>query len=151
MNGTFIYYVELTNSATSTKTRNTYTIVMSQAFVNSVGINITLPFDIWYQLNKNSIPWYMPPRKVTSIKQTSAAAGHVYSEYLSSLAPYLDKKTVNALEKWTDSEIAEAYKESLERINSPTIPIGIDASLSSMGLLTIKFSSSVSFPSYLLR
>ena len=82
----------------------------------------------------------MPPRKVTSIKQTSAAAGHVYSEYLSSLAPYLDKKTVNALAKWTDSEIAEAYKESLERINRPTTPISIDASLSSMGLLTIKFS-----------
>lgn len=84
----------------------------------------------------------MPSQKVSSIKQTSAA-DKVYSEYLSSLAPYLDKKTVNALANWTDSEIAEAYKESLDRVNSPTIPIGIDASLNSMGLLTIKFRSSV--------
>ena len=113
---------------------------MSQAFVNSVGINITLPFDIWYQLNKNSIPWYMPQPNDMPIQQTSAAGGQVYSEYLSSFTSYLDKKIVNALAKWTDSEIAEAYKESLERINRPTPPISIDASLSSMGLLRIKFS-----------
>lgn len=125
-------------------------MVMSQAQVNSVGINITLPFEIWYKLNKNSIPWYRPPPKVTSAEQTSAT-NKGYSEYLSSLAPSLDEKTVDAIENWTDAEIAEAYLKALDRVNSPTIPIGVDASLNSMGTLTIKFSSSVSFPSYLLN
>jgi hypothetical protein len=26
-----------------------------------VGINITMPFDIWYALNKKSIKYYAPP------------------------------------------------------------------------------------------
>jgi hypothetical protein len=43
----------------------------------------------------------MPSPKVSYIEQTSAA-NKAYSEYLSSLAPYLDKKTVNALANWTD-------------------------------------------------
>jgi hypothetical protein len=32
-----------------------------------VGINITMPFEIWYALNKNRIKYYSPPLKEDDI------------------------------------------------------------------------------------
>jgi hypothetical protein len=37
------------------------------AVSSKVGINITLPFDQWYELNRNKVPYYSPPTLSTNL------------------------------------------------------------------------------------
>ena len=63
-NGTFIYLIEITSSSGSVD-RKTLTLVMQRKTIQDVGINIDLPFELWYPLNKNKISWYIPKPKVS--------------------------------------------------------------------------------------
>jgi len=66
VNGTYIYKVDTRNKITSVVTRRTITIEMLLASMPRTvsSINITLPFDEWYQLYKNYIPFHVPSPKV---------------------------------------------------------------------------------------
>jgi len=67
VNGTYIYRVDLTNLETQVTTRSTLTLKMLLAPTKKTeGININMPIDAWYQLNKDKIPFYAPPTTTLS-------------------------------------------------------------------------------------
>ena len=67
---------------------------MAQAAVNKVAINITLPFDIWYGINKLNIPFYSSYKKTSTLSSSENLGGSDFFEEISSI---LDDKTANAV------------------------------------------------------
>jgi hypothetical protein len=57
----------------------------------------------------------------------------------------------SATSKWTPEQIQKAYEEALQRVSKPVVPIRVTTNFDAFGLLTVKFSSPVSFPSYLIE
>ena len=152
VNGTYIYKIDLTTLATGQSTRSTLTLTMTLASTTKVGINITMPFDLWYQLNKATIPWYSPPTADSSTSSTASLVDAlISSDSLENLIETYGEETKDELAAWTDEDFATAYAEARQRVSKPSVPITVAAKMDQFGLLTINFNNAVSFPSYLLK
>ena len=53
---------------------------MAAATLKDVGININLPFELWYSINKKTLSWYSPPAKDDGTTTTSALATELLQE-----------------------------------------------------------------------
>ena len=113
-NGTYIYLIEITSSSGSVE-RKTLTLVMQRKAIQDVGINIDLPFDLWYPLNKNKISWYIPKPKVSQEPSTSSnEPSKLSADLLATItASGVDKKAFDVISTWNNEQILEAYEESV--------------------------------------
>jgi hypothetical protein len=143
VNGTYIYKVDLTTLATGSTTRSTITLKMAIASSSKVGININMPFDIWYSLNKASLPFYAPPT-VTDTDSSSTSSSLVDAlispDSLESLIQSYGEETKDELETWTDEDFATAYAEARQRVNRQPVPITVAAKMDQFGRLTVSFN-----------
>lgn len=157
VNGTYIYGTELTENSSGKTSRSSITIKMTLANLNpnTSLINIDMPFDIWYELNKKIIPFYSPPAPAVVEDETDKSFSAI-SEVLSAsefkdLIEEFGQQATSDLQSWSKEEVLAAYEEARTRMAQPMIPIRAKAEINSVGLLTISFNNPVSFPSYLLK
>lgn len=95
VNGTYIYFVELKDAQTlALKSRFTLSLVMTKVAVTSP-ININLPFNLWAEINRASLPYYVPPVAPEFKDLTTDGAHH--NQFLSQFQAELDSHTVDAL------------------------------------------------------
>ena len=158
-NGTYLYLIEYYDNVAKSNRRQTYTlIVKNPKKAVKIGINITEPFDVWYQKNKATLKWYSPPDPNTSFLHFGEALNNDlqaldsldYSAIAAanSMQP---EKASSQIASWSRSEVKQAYIEAKQRVEKKTIPIKVSATFSETGLLTLKFNNPVSFPSYLVK
>lgn len=157
VNGTYIYEIEKKTLSTGSITRATLTIIMSLAKLSSATslINIDKPFEVWYELNKNKIPFYAPPtptvKDLVTGENQSAISEILSTDELKHIIEVYGQEATNDLNTWSLEEILRAYEEARQRLTKPVIPISVKAKLDSVGLLAIKFNVPIAFPSYLIK
>ena len=76
------------------------------------GININMPFDLWYQLNKANLPFYAPPTKSTSTDSEDLVNDLIPSDSLEDLIENYGEETKDVLSTWTEEDFATAYAEA---------------------------------------